>query len=364
MSWFAQSLLGSDPHQRLFLVRYFYALGIYVFCAMLLFTGVALDLASGPGAVALISFIVLGQLGFYGALRWGFNRHFKDPSLTLPQMAFANVAVGLSYVSNPAARGMMSMLMAVVLVFGAFTLSPRYCRQLGWWCVATLGGALVLSVPAGMSILSPTVELFHLLLSSVVLIVISRLTGQLSALRVRQKGQKLELRQALEKLRLLATRDELTGLSNRRHALELLAQEERKSARSGTPSCFALIDIDWFKRINDTQGHQTGDDTLRRFAGILGGSLRPGDMLARWGGEEFLLLLPGTPLEQARQVMERLRERCATPENWQELAHLNVTFSAGLAAHLADETAQQSIARADSALYRAKAAGRNRVELA
>ena len=364
MSWFTQSLLGSDAHQKLFLVRYFYALGIYVFCAMLLFTGVALDLASGSAAVALFSFILLGQLGFYGALRVGLNRHFKDPSLTLPQMAFANVAIGLSYVSHPSARGVMSMLMAVVLVFGAFTLSPRYCRQLGWWCVATLGCALVWSTPAGMPILNPTVELFHLLLSSVVLIVISRLTGQLSALRGRQKGQKLELRDALEKLRLLATRDELTGLANRRHALELLAQEERKASRNAPSSCIALIDIDHFKRINDTQGHHAGDETLRRFAGILGSSLRPGDLLARWGGEEFLLLLPNTPLAQASQVMDRLRERCAATSNWQDLADLQVTFSAGVSSHLAEETTQEAIARADAALYRAKEAGRNRTELA
>jgi hypothetical protein len=79
LSWFTQSLLGSDPRQKLFLVRYFYALGIYVFCAVLLCTGVALDLASGAAAVALFSFLLLGHLGFYGALRVGLTVISKTP---------------------------------------------------------------------------------------------------------------------------------------------------------------------------------------------------------------------------------------------------------------------------------------------
>ena len=361
---FLQSLMGSDPHQRLFLVRFFYALGIYVFCALLQFTGVLVGLTHVGNSIALFGFIFAGQGLILVTFRTGLNRRFQDPSLTLPQTVFAIATIGLAYVINPPARSMTAIIMALVLVYGAFTLTPRYCRLLGWWCVAILGVAMLLSARSFQAVLVPTIELFHWLLSSAVLIVISRLTGQLSALRAQQKAQKLELREALEKVRLLATRDELTGLSNRRHALELLAQEERKASRNVALSCFALIDIDHFKRINDTQGHHAGDETLRRFAGILGASLRPGDVLARWGGEEFLLLLPSTSLAQASQVMERLRERCATASNWQDLANLQVTFSAGVASHLAEETTQESIARADAALYRAKAAGRNRTELA
>lgn len=356
--------MGSVPTQRLYLVRYFYALGLYVLCGALQAIAVLLELAPLDNSVLLFTFIFAGQALIYGAIRSGANLRFLDASLTLPQMLFANVAISLSYLVNPSARGMTSILMAVALVFGAFTLNPRQCRQLGWWCVATLAAAWAVSTGNLLVIQHPPIELLHVVLSSVILLLISRLTGQLSDLRVKQKVQKAQLREALEKVQLLATRDELTGLANRRHAMELLAQEERKSARQGVTPCFALIDIDFFKRINDTLGHSAGDETLRRFSGILGTSLRPGDVLARWGGEEFLLLLPSTPLADAKMVLDRLRERCSDPTNWDGLANLQVTFSAGIASHQVGESTQQAIARADAALYRAKAAGRNQVQVA
>ena len=125
----------------------------------------------------------------------------------------------------------------------------------------------------------------------------------------------------------------------------------------------SLIDVDHFKHINDTLGHPSGDTTLRLFAALLRGGLRPGDLLARWGGEEFLVLLPETPLEEAACVMERLRERCADPASWIDQPQLRITFSAGLAVHKTGEPTHAVVAQADSALYRAKDAGRNRIEI-
>ncbi len=280
------------------------------------------------------------------------------------QMAFANAAIGLAYVVNEHAHTMVTMLMALVLTFSAFVLSPRQCRQLGWWCVATLAIALVLTAGSVQATWVLNLDAFHFMMSAVVLPVIGHLMGQLSGLRFRLKAQKQELRLALDTVRKLATHDELTGLPNRRHALELLMHEERKSTRAVAMPCLGLIDIDHFKRVNDTLGHPAGDETLRLFSNLLSQTLRPGDVLARWGGEEFLLLLPGSSMDEAVRVLERLRERCADPAQWRQAPHLQVTFSAGLTAHIAGESTQSSIARADSALYRAKAAGRNRVELA
>ena len=119
--------------------------------------------------------------------------------------------------------------------------------------------------------------------------------------------------------------------------------------------------IDHFKNVNDTLGHQAGDEALQRFSSILASALRAGDVLARWGGEEFILLLPATPLDEAASVIERLRARCADPASWVERPELQVTFSAGLSAHTDGESMQQVIARADAALYRAKSEGRNRL---
>ncbi len=161
----------------------------------------------------------------------------------------------------------------------------------------------------------------------------------------------------------MATRDELTGLPNRRLMLQLLAQEDRKSQRQSGRFCCCLIDLDHFKSINDTQGHQVGDETLRRFAKIMGNQLRAGDILARWGGEEFLLLLPSTGIDAASQVVERLHAHCSDAGNWGEHAGKRVTFSAGLVDIADGETVERVIARADAALYKAKESGRNCVRV-
>jgi diguanylate cyclase (GGDEF)-like protein len=181
----------------------------------------------------------------------------------------------------------------------------------------------------------------------------------MSKLRTRTKRQKRELSDALETIRILATVDELTSLINRRHMNEVLAAEERRHP-SGAGTCIALIDIDFFKRINDTYGHAAGDDVLRLFSATARAALRANDVLARWGGEEFLLLLPDATPEDARAGLQRMAERVramAVPG----LDGQRISFSAGLVQCQAGEPFADAITRADKALYRAKEAGRDRV---
>ena len=354
-------LLGTDPKQRLRLLRSLAAAGVFLVCLVVQFVAVLADMADASHAVGLSIFILTGLLAFYVALRSGWSLRWHDPALTMPQMVFAMASLTLAYAINPPMRGMMTMIMALVLVFGAFILPPRRCRQLGWLAVVSLAGVMLLSALLRPTLFEPRVEVFHFVLSALVLPVIASLVGQLSALRFQQRAQKDELRQALEKVRLLATHDELTGLPNRRQILELLAHEERRARRQEAPMCSCIIDIDHFKQINDTLGHQSGDEALRLFSGLLASALRAGDVLARWGGEEFMLLLPVTPVAEAASVIERLRLRCADPKNWQARPELQVSFSAGLSAYRAGESTQLAIARADAALYEAKKAGRNRL---
>ncbi|MDB5949949.1 MAG: diguanylate cyclase [Massilia sp.] len=120
------------------------------------------------------------------------------------------------------------------------------------------------------------------------------LTGEMSKLRAWPKRQREELLAAVATIRTLATIDELTSLVNRRHMNEVLGAEERREHWRGQPVCIALLDIDFFKSVNDRYGHAGGDAVLRNFAGAARADLRAGDVLARWGGEEFLLMLPDT----------------------------------------------------------------------
>ncbi len=157
--------------------------------------------------------------------------------------------------------------------------------------------------------------------------------------------------------------DALTGLLNRRAMQEALEEQLQRSRRLGEPFSLLMIDIDHFKAINDAQGHAAGDRALQHLGTLLAAQMRDIDRVGRWGGEEFVVLLPGTALAQAQDAAERLRERVqALPPRWQEQA-VALTLSLGLSewGGAADELAAL-LERADTALYRAKAAGRNRVE--
>lgn len=162
----------------------------------------------------------------------------------------------------------------------------------------------------------------------------------------------------------LASLDPLTGLANRRAMLNHLVSERDRSIRQKLPLCVALVDIDHFKKINDAYGHLRGDGVLRQVAGILSGAVRPYDTVYRYGGEEFLLCLPGTTLEAGAQILERLRQAIATIllEDASG-AGTPVTATFGLAEIRADISVEDGIEHADRALYDGKRAGRNRVAL-
>jgi diguanylate cyclase (GGDEF)-like protein/PAS domain S-box-containing protein len=164
-----------------------------------------------------------------------------------------------------------------------------------------------------------------------------------------------------ERLRELAMHDELTGLYNRRHFIELAESEFARVRRTGTPLSLAMVDIDHFKRVNDFFGHAVGDLALKELASAMRETLRGSDVPARFGGEEFVLLLTDTPLEGALSVTERLRERVGRSEVMAGQDRVaRFTISAGVAELAAGETFESLLARADEALYRAKAEGRNR----
>ncbi|MHB8764036.1 MAG: diguanylate cyclase [Deferrisomatales bacterium] len=158
--------------------------------------------------------------------------------------------------------------------------------------------------------------------------------------------------------------DPLTGLPNRRDMLERLAGELGRSARSGAPVAVLMADVDRFKAVNDTHGHEVGDLVLRSLAESLLANLRVYDSCARWGGEEFLVLLPETGLDAALAVAEKMRAQLADPAPGRERPAPLATVSIGVAVHRPGEPLVALLRRADAALYEAKRLGRNRVEAA
>ncbi|HOX44925.1 MAG TPA: sensor domain-containing diguanylate cyclase [Myxococcota bacterium] len=158
--------------------------------------------------------------------------------------------------------------------------------------------------------------------------------------------------------------DPLTLLHNRRHLQERLPEEIGRAARRRRPLAAALLDLDRFKRVNDGHGHEVGDEVLVEFAERLRASSRATDVLARWGGEEFVVLLPRTTLAQASMVAERMRRAVADQPFQTSAGKLWVTLSAGVVAWRRGEGDASLLRRADQAMYAAKEAGRNRVETA
>ncbi|MFM7704658.1 MAG: GGDEF domain-containing protein, partial [Rubrivivax sp.] len=154
--------------------------------------------------------------------------------------------------------------------------------------------------------------------------------------------------------------DALTRVANRRGLEQAFAAERAKLERNPGPLAVGLIDIDNFKKLNDTLGHSAGDVALKALAERVKEGLRPEDTVARFGGEEFVVLLPGTPVDEAQAVLTRLQRELTKSLFLHEKREIFVTFSAGVTALRGTEPLQTALERADEALYEAKRTGKNR----
>lgn len=170
-----------------------------------------------------------------------------------------------------------------------------------------------------------------------------------------------ELEQELEATSDLVRHDQLTGVLNRRGLEEIFAKESARAARHDTVLCVALLDIDNFKKLNDTLGHQTGDQALVHLATVCRETLRPQDTVARFGGEEFIVLLPETSLDDAVTALTRLQRELTRKFFLHQNDKVLITFSAGLTQMRGDDSLTTVIQRADEAMYEAKRSGKNRV---
>ena len=333
---------------------------VYVFFAALQHTEVLFGLIDRTQSLRLTLVYLGGAAAFYAAIRSGLNERLRiDPSLTVAQISFGFVIAAGSYAITGPARGAVMTLMVVGMVYGMFALTERQSRRLALFAFAILGATMVFKTLTDPARYPPVVEGVHLVFAAIVMAAVSVLAQRMGGLRRRLSAQKKDLEAALDRIRVLATQDELTGLVNRRYMTELLAAEHARVQRSATPMSLCLLDIDWFKHVNDQHGHGAGDAVLRIFAATVRSQLRSTDVLARWGGEEFLLMMPGTDQAQAARCIERVREGLERTLLDHIAPGLRVTFSAGLCVCGACDSVQATIERADQALYRAKAQGRD-----
>ncbi len=194
---------------------------------------------------------------------------------------------------------------------------------------------------------------------------ITELGEFVSAAERRAEVDRLRLEQLVEartsELTRLATIDELTGTLNRRQVLDVAAAECRRAVRYHHALCLAMFDIDHFKSINDRYGHSAGDEAIRRVAAVAAAELRQQDQIGRYGGEEFVIVIPETPLMRATQLAERVRAAVEAQKFDVAGVAASLTISVGVAEVAPDEELDDVLRRVDAALYQAKGEGRNRV---
>lgn len=356
-------LFSAEPKLRR-LLSYWAATGTIYCIAFVTLWGNA-DASIGlTGFTSVLYWFAFGGVVFFFLLvRVSFRLGIAPWKLAVMQALYAMGCILGAYVVTGPARGAVLMIMLVVMVFCTFALRPRATLFLCVTAIVSLGLTMLWLVNFDPVRFPVRVESMHFGLSAACLLAVTLLTGEMSKLRNSLKQQKQDLLTAVAKIRTLATIDELTCLANRRYMNEVLANEERRDATSGAPMCIALLDIDFFKSVNDEFGHDGGDMVLRTFAAAARAELRAGDVLARWGGEEFLLMLPATRTSEALIVLKRMADRVRAIRIPDLDMERDVTFSAGLVERQGTEPFSETISRADRAMYKAKTSGRNRVAI-
>lgn len=336
-------------------------------CTGLAVTGLYLGgfLPTAPMMVFFASSILLGTL-LVLILQFGINLRFRDPSMTMVQILWPVVPslYVMFFVALPQGRIVFLLLAVGGLMFGTLALNRRQMLTIGWlFWLGYLGLVLLLTWLKPDHVYWP-LEAVTLFAYASVLSIIAYLGSFISHLRKELGSRNRELKHANLELVELATRDPLTNLPNRRTVMEQFEREVARSERQ-SPGARALsisvLDIDHFKRINDTYGHQAGDEILRKVSQTIEANIRKGDYIGRIGGEEFLIVFPETTPDITVPAAERLRKAVgalrfdALPEGYR------VTVSQGVALHQPGETLEATFKRADEALYQAKNSGRNQV---
>jgi diguanylate cyclase (GGDEF)-like protein len=359
---FTDALLTTDRRQRFRLAQAWLACLLLFCCMLTLHLAAAFDLIDRGPLWWWSAASLAGMLAVVILIRFGFNKKLADPAMTMPQMLYAILCAAWGYSFTGNAHTMVGIILAVILMFGMFGLSSRQVIWVGIYALALFGVVMALMAQRDPERYHAGSEVVNFVMMCIMVVGVGLLTVRLHRLRDRLRRQKVDLEAALAHIHRLATHDDLTGLVNRRHMQELLENERMRLERSKQDWCVALLDLDHFKSVNDAHGHAIGDEVLRALSRHAHTLIRRTDVLARWGGEEFVLLLPNTPLGMAVTSLERLREHFyATPLVVQGI-HLPVSFSAGLTEHLRGETVAQTLERADKLCYRAKTLGRNRIE--
>ena len=311
---------------------------------------------------AFLALTMAGSAVFLTAVRTGWNLRLHEPNLFVAQMVFAGILLLSFLYAVPQLGFIFLATLFVTLLFGLVQFNAR--QFLVAWLFVGVGTSIVFARVGDQLQLPASSRLEILLLWINLMMVLGRFSvigAHLGLLRKKLRKKNELLQQSMARIQELADHDELTGVLNRRRFMQLLEEERARAEREMGGFCVAMLDIDHFKQVNDTHGHLVGDRVLQRFCEGIKPLLRSTDRFGRYGGEEFVVLLPVTAGDPAAVAAERMREGVAALA-WDDIAPgLRVTASVGVAAYRVGEDTGALLDRVDQAMYEAKRAGRNRV---
>ena len=359
--------LDRDKSRRLYRVILVCAIGISYLIDSIIYGLFALAGTIDGWVVGVYAAAGLGHVVLFSLIHWfGDVESRDDPQLVAWQMGYAVLAQILGMALAPQLAPVFIGTISIVFAFGSLRIEFR--TALISWLVAFVGVTVVLALPVHRSIglVNPSrFEVVLLCLSFALIALRTTLLGYYgSAMRMRLYKVNWALGRAKNDAEQLAASDSLTGAMSRRAILPLIERSVKRAARTGVPACVAMIDLDWFKTINDRFGHLAGDQVLRRMVELIREHSRESDVIGRFGGEEFVLLLQGANESAAARLVERIRGAVAAAD-WSDIgAGLKVSVSCGIASVLPTDTLDGVLARADKALYEAKRGGRNQLRVA
>ncbi len=311
--------------------------------------------------LAFFALIWLINIGLLTGYKKNLTSRLKDPVLTVQMMLWLSACILFTAYHMKDFRLSMLMLLLGVLILGAFSVRFRNYLLVVLFIITGYSIVLFQLVNNFGEFIDLTVEVIEFALFILVnigmLVTVTRIAKLQNGLL--QQGNRLT--EALEKVHDLSIRDELTGLYNRRKIMELLRDEVNLAKTGDYNFVVCYLDLDKFKSINDTFGHALGDEVIKRFSQIALKSIRSIDYAGRIGGEEFLLVLTNTKMDECLLVAERVRA-AMEKEHFAGITDRDaVTVSIGAAQFRIDETLETLLGRADAALYQAKENGRNQV---
>ncbi len=352
--------------QRLRLTRILGGTASYALTAAIVTVCWGFGYLDGERVVHFLIAVVAINLLAVGLVLGNWNLRLSDPSMTGPLIVASLLpSVYVMYhVSESMIRAPFLLMATVAMLFGVLALNFRRMLVLGAIVMASYLLMLAALYQWAPERLNLRIETVMVVAYGIVLVQIASLGSYIAGLRDTLRQKNAALTETLAELEVLATRDSLTRLPNRRTAMNQLRRElsrtERRD-RSGDSLCIALLDVDHFKLVNDKHGHQAGDEVLRTLSDTMSSAMREGDFVARFGGEEFLVILPETTLEGATATAERLRQVIGDTAHDTLPATSRITVSIGLAIHVDGRRIEETLGLADRALYGAKHRGRNQV---